>query len=219
MKPFAWSHSRLNAFETCPKRHYMIDLAKKYTDTQGPELIFGSRLHKALEERCRDGKPLPADLRNYEGIASKIIDLPGDKKYEQKLGLTKDFGATGFFGDGVWFRCMIDVLVLSERTAGVVDYKTGKVKPDPAQLQLNAMTIFAHYPEVDEVQTAYWWLTKGNKLSRFTYKRAQLPDLWIKFLPRVRAYEAAYAAQRFPANPSGLCRKWCPVTECDFHGG
>lgn len=217
-RPFAWSHSRLNAFETCPRRHYEVDIAKAFVEDPSPALEYGSRVHKALEDYCRDGTPLPADLKQYEAVGDKVRALPGEKTFENKLGLSADFEPRGFFDKDVWVRLIIDVQVIDGARAAVIDYKTGKVKPAPEQLMLCAAAIFAQHQQVERVDTAYWWLAHGKKLSTFTYTREDLPGIWSRFLPRVRRYETAVTHDKFPPNPSGLCKRYCPVTTCEFHG-
>lgn len=221
MKPFAWSISRLSAFELCPRRHHEVDLLKTFTEGPSPEKDFGSALHKSLELACSSLTPLPPGMTVYQDVVDKVRSLPGDKLYEQRMGINRSFEPTGFFADDVWLRVISDVLVLSEDglRAAVIDYKSGKIKSDMAQLLLNAAVVFATYPTVQAVDVAYWWVCKGRKLTRATYYRVDLPEIWNKFLPRVKVYEQAVLAGEFPANPSGICKRWCPVTSCQFHGG
>jgi hypothetical protein len=220
-KPFAWSISRLSAFELCPRRHNEVDLLKNFTEGPSPERDFGSDLHKALELACAKGQPLPPELRSYQDVVDKVRSLPGDKLFEQRMGITRQFEPCGYFADDIWLRVVSDVLILSEdgTRAAVIDYKSGKIKPDMSQLLLNAAVIFAYYPMVQTVDVAYWWVCKGRKLTKGMYHRVDLPEIWNKFLPRVKVYEKATQEGVFLANPSGICRKWCPVTSCQFHGG
>jgi hypothetical protein len=215
---FKWSHSRLAAFESCPRKHNECDLAKNYVEPPSVQMTFGSDVHKALELHCRDGVPLPSEHASYQDVADTIKALPGIKFYEQKLALRRDFSPCGFFADGVWFRCVVDVLVTDDDRALIVDYKTGKIKDDFSQLQLNAAAIFAHNPHINKIGAAFWWIAKGKKLTKASYVRADLPAIWGKFLPKVQTYEKAVREQRFLPNPSGLCKNWCPVKSCQFCG-
>jgi len=217
-KPFVWSHSRLQSFETCPRRHYECDVARNFVEAPTAALTFGSDLHKALELFCRDGVPMPPEFRTYQDVADKIVALPGDKAYEQKLALDEQFQPCDFMDPKAWFRCVVDVLILHGKIGGVIDYKTGKIKGDPAQLQLNAAAIFAHYPDVDDLELRFWWIAKGKTFTTFRYSRKDLPDIWNKFLPRVSVFRKAVETQRWVPNPSGLCKRYCPVTTCAYHG-
>jgi PD-(D/E)XK nuclease superfamily len=215
---FKWSHSRLTSFETCPRRHNECDLQKNYPEPPSAAMTFGSDAHKALELFCRDGVPLPSEFSSYQDVADTIVGLPGVKYYEQQLALTEDFSPCGFFDENAWFRCIVDVLIIDGDRALIVDYKTGKIKDDPSQLQLNAAAIFAHYPEVNGIGAAFWWIAKGKKLTPSKFTRAGLPDIWNKFLPRVKKYSNAVAQGKFFPNPSGLCKNYCPVKSCSFCG-
>jgi hypothetical protein len=219
LKPFAWSISRLGSFETCPRRHHEVDLLKNFAEGPNAQRDFGGDLHKALEEACRDNVPLPPHFEGYQWVVDKILALPGAKKFEQKWGIDRNFGQVGFFDNACWLRVVIDVFIRVGDRAAVVDYKTGKVKEDMSQLLLNAAVIFAYFPQVNTVDVAYWWICQKRKVTRGTYHRADLPQIWNKFLPRAKAYEDAYTKGEFFANPSGLCKRYCPVTTCQFHGG
>jgi hypothetical protein len=37
-------------------------------------------------------------------------------------------------------------------------------------------------------------------------------------LQRVDTLEKMETTKNFPKRPSGLCREWCPVRDCEFHG-
>jgi hypothetical protein len=216
---FNWSPSSLSSFETCGRRHHEVKVLKNFPDPPGPAAQYGTDVHKSLEEYCRDGVPIPAAHRQYQGYADILLALPGRKFYEQKVGIRKDFSPCGFFDADVWHRCVIDMLILDGERAACIDHKTGKVKHDLTQLNLNAAVVFAHHPEVQTVSLAYAWIAQGRKFTRHKVDRRDLPDLWARLLPRVNALERAFETGRWLPNPSGLCRRYCPVTTCQFHGG
>lgn len=216
-KPFAWSHSRLSAFETCPYRHEQVDLLKKIKD-ENPAGLEGQNIHKALENYCRDGAPIPAKYANYRNIGDRVRALPGDKKYEQKLAVTERFEPCDYFAKDVWFRCVVDVLILIPPRAAALDYKTGKIKVNYDQLSLNSACIFAHYPEIETVDTRYWWVAYGGGFLKKRYERTAVGEVWSGFLPRVNAYRNAVEQNKFLPKPSGLCKRHCPVDTCPHHG-
>jgi hypothetical protein len=51
------------------------------------------------------------------------------------------------------------------------------------------------------------------------FQREDVPKIWQEFAPRVQRLELAHQENRWPKKPSGLCRKHCPVRDCEFHGG
>ena len=214
-KPFSWSYSSLSEFESCPARY----AAKRfYCTTVEPETeqqIWGTRVHKAFEERIRDGKPFSEDFPpNYETWAKVLSALPGEKFFERQFAVKTNHQPCSWFeGTG---RGVVDLLILHEGTATVIDYKTGKKKDDKTQLDLFAWFVVNEYDfdrKIEKVKSRYIWLkdnsTTGGELS---YLDAKL--VMNKMLPRIEAMERAWDAQNFPCFPSGLCVGWCPVEEC-----
>jgi hypothetical protein len=214
---FTWSFSNLDAFTTCPKRHYHYNITKDIKETESPHLIEGHNLHKAFEERVRDGKTLPLPYAHHEPMLKKLIESPGDTMAEQRLALTDKFKPTGFFSANVWFRIVIDFCKVRPKSAVAVDYKSGKVKDDKTQLALTAATLFHYAPQIDEVKAAYLF-ANNDKLISQTYRRDELRGIWRDILPRVRQMEDAVAENEFPPKPSGLCVRYCGVKTCPHWG-
>jgi hypothetical protein len=76
---------------------------------------------------------------------------------------------------------------------------------------------FRKYTEIDEFVTAFVWL-KDGKIDRETYHRKDQLKIWEKFLPRAKRMEEAHKTSEWPKRPSGLCREWCPVRDCEHNG-
>lgn len=214
-----WSYSSLNAFENCPRRYFLTRIAKLVSEPQTEATLWGNRVHKALELAVKDGTPLPEGLTSYGPIVQRIQNAPLKKVTEQKFGLTSSFQPTTFFAKDVWFRGVIDLTLTGTKKVAVLDYKTGKPKEDGDQLKLFAASAFAQYPWASEVKTSYLWLAH-NKTSDKTFYPEDVPGIWQEFTPRVHRMVIAQDEKKFPPNPSGLCRKWCPVGKklCDFCG-
>lgn len=219
-KPFAWSFSKLDGFETCPRRLKFVDILKTFQEGPSPARDFGSDLHKALEDTCRsEGEtPIPAKFKEYEDIAGKVLRLGGRKSYELKLAIDEQGQPCAYFDRQAWYRGVIDVAAIKGSAAVILDYKTGKRDPKGgAQLEMHAYCLMAHYPRIDKVEARYWWITKGRAFDTFHYERQNMPAMLAKYLPRVDRFKRAYEADTFPAKPSGLCRGYCPVTTCPHH--
>lgn len=210
----AWTYSQLETFETCPKKFYHIRVLKDVKDPPNEYSAWGERVHTAMENRIKDGTALPEGMEQWEAIANKLAALPGIKLTEQKLALSKSFQPTEW--GNAWSRGIADLLIVNGKKAAVMDHKTGKRKPSE-QLILYALYAFAHYPEVEEVETCFIWL-KEKKIDRQKFHRDEIPEMWQEFLPRVAKLESAYTRESWPARPSGLCKGWCPVTKCEFNG-
>lgn len=216
-KPFAWSYSKLKNFETCPKRHWHIDIAKDVKEEESEALLWGNEVHKVLAERLAQKKPLPVPMQKYEHWCAKIEATPGDLLVEQKLAITKDFGSCSFFDKSAWFRAVGDVVKIRGPVALIVDWKTGKILEDSVQLALAGACVFAHYPQVQAVRSEFIWLAEDAR-TEATMHRGDMPSMWRGLWPRIEALEQAHKLTNYPAKPGALCRKWCPVAKCPHHG-
>lgn len=214
-KTFTWSFSRLKAWETCPKRTYHYDIIKDVADDHAP--TEGLDAHKAYEARISKGVKLPLPLVHHEPILARLDKLPGQHFAEQKLALTEEFKPVTYFGKGVWFRTVLDFLAVHNRTAAVVDYKTGKPQSDMTQLQLMGATVMHYDPEIDTVQARLLFMNHAHA-EKATFTRGDLASIWAGILPRVRRMQKGIADQEFPPKPSGLCVRYCSVVSCPFYG-
>lgn len=172
-----------------------------------------------MENRLRDGTPLPDKIKQYEKMAHTVLAHAkgGVVEVEQKLALNANFQKTTYFGKDVWLRNIADVVVTKGDKAFIGDWKTGKIVPDSNQLELGAAVIFAHKPWVKKIVNAFLWLKEG-KTTTESYDREDVPAIWQKFLPRVARMTHAIEQDKFPPKPSGLCRAWCPCVQCPHNG-
>jgi PD-(D/E)XK nuclease superfamily len=221
-KPVAWSYSALKNFETCPKRFYHYNVAKDVTEPESPALAEGHALHRHFQARLTMGTSLPLGYGQYEGILARFLNAPGATYAEQKLAITAEFKPTAFFSRDAWFRTVIDAAKVRPLDAGgaqatVLDWKTGKPAIDTTQLQLMAAAIFVHEPNVQRVKAGLVFLAHGQT-ERAEFVREDQAEIWGEVLPRVRALTKARHTKEYPPTPSGLCRKYCAVSSCPYHG-
>jgi len=214
-----WSYSALTAFETCPKRFQLTRVTKQVHEAQTEATMWGNKVHKALELFAKGATPLPPDLQVFEKYVRKIQSYEGKRIVEERVALDNKMRPTKWMAKNVWVRGIIDIGVIGPETAYVLDWKTGKHRPDTDQLKLFAALTFALYPWVDKVVTGFIWL-KVKKFDREVYTREQLPEIWADFTPRLERLAVAYSTGKWMPNPSGLCRSWCPVGRslCEFCG-
>lgn len=208
-----WTYSQLEKFETCPKQYYHLRVLRDVKEEQGPHAEWGERVHTAFENFIKYGTALPEGMTQWQKIADQIGALPGEKLTEHRLALNRDFEPADW--KQAWTRGIADLIVLKNRRAVVMDYKTGKRKPSE-QLDLYASYVFHNWPEVEQVTTVYVWL-KDKKLDKKVIMRTDNVGIWQSLLPRVAKLESAYKRDSWPARPSGLCRGWCPVKACQFN--
>lgn len=217
----AWTYSQLDSFESCPRKFYHLKVAKDVKEPPTVHTEWGTTVHTAFENYMLHGTPLPEGMTQWQPIATKISQLPGQKLTEYKYALDRSFQPTDW--KNAWTRGIADLVVIHKDRAAVMDYKTGKRKPTE-QLDLYAAYVFHYYPQVEAVNTGFVWLKERkidwnvSKPDRKAFTRAELPIIWQALLPRVHKLESAYERDRWPAKTSGLCKAWCPVTSCEFNG-
>jgi hypothetical protein len=217
VKPFAWSYSKLKNFESCPKRHWHVDLAKDVKEPDSEQLLWGNQVHKALAKRVSLGSALPPGMEPYERWCERVVSGEGNILVEQQLAITRQFGPTEWFGKEAWYRGIADVLKLNGPVALAIDWKTGKILEDPVQLALMAACIFAHHPNVQRIRTEFVWL-KEDTSTREDFARDGMATMWKNLWYRIEQLEHAHKTTSYPAKPGYLCRRWCPVKDCPHHG-
>ena len=217
MKPFAWSYSKLKNFESCPKRHYHVDIIKDVKEEESEQLLWGNQVHKALAKRVSLGQSLPPGMEKWNKWCERILTSPGNILVEQQLAITKEFAACEWFGREAWYRGIADVLKINGPVALAIDWKTGKILEDAVQLALMAACIFAHHPEVQKIRTEFVWL-KEDVSTREDFERAAMATMWRNLWQRIEQLEHAHNTTSYPAKPGYLCRRWCPVASCPHHG-
>lgn len=153
-------------------------------------------------------------MTQWEGIASKVFDIPGKKLIEEKLALNRLRSPTAWAGS--WVRGKSDAIIVNEGTAAVFDWKTGKRKLTD-QNKFYALLIFGFFPMVERVKAAFVWL-KERKVDKEEFVRDELDQLWKPFEDRIERLEEAHELGMWPERPSGLCKAWCPITQCKHNG-
>lgn len=216
---FSWSFTKLNLYELCPFKYKMTAVRPiQVKDEFGQEAKEGIEIHEALDKRLHGGQPLTGMRSEYERFCRAIEAAPGDLYPEVQFCMTRDFKQTKWDDwDRGWFRGVLDVLKVNNTKAIILDWKTGKVKEEPEQLEFFANLVFLFFPEVQNVSARYIWLKyAGVDESKvmgepYEYQRHQTKELWAKHLPRVVAFEKGVNNQDYPTRKNGLCKDYCVV--------
>lgn len=219
MKMKAWSYSSIKKYNTCPRQYYHLKVLKDFEEPKTEALDYGKEFHSACELYVRDDTPLPPQFSYVKGTLDKIKALAGTKYCEYAMGLTENLDPCGFFDSNVWWRGIADILVVNGNKAKCGDYKTGKSAKyaDTDQLELLALAIFKHFPEVTEVKGALIFVV-ANKLVKATYTIEKEGKLWEKWLSEYERMKASYKNDVWNPRPSGLCMRHCAVLSCPHNG-
>jgi hypothetical protein len=209
-----WSYSGIKTFEQCPKKYYHLKVVKDVKDEPGEAADYGTAVHTAAEEYIRDGVPVPDKFGFMRPLVERLAALPGNKYCELKLGVTKDLERCGFFDKDVWYRGIVDLLVIDGHRAWMVDYKTGKNTKyaDIKQLDLMAGAVFTHYPHVMKIKSSLLYVVSGELIPK-THIITERSTYMKVFDTQLDQLEGAMDSGVFNAKSSGLCG-WCPVQDC-----
>jgi CRISPR/Cas system-associated exonuclease Cas4 (RecB family) len=214
-----WSYSSLKQYKTCPRQYYEIRVAKNFISREGDDARYGKEVHTALEHYVRDGTPLPRFYDDFRKMVDPLLEIPGTRYCEHEMALDIDRKPCDFHGETYWVRGIADLLVIDGDTAFIVDYKTGKpTYADPNQLKLMGLMVFAHFPEVAQIKSALMFLLH-NAFVTEEYHRESSDVLWKSFETDLERLHIAFDNAIWPPNPTGLCRKHCPVESCKYFGG
>ena len=175
--------------------------------------LRGEKIHLAAEQYVRgDLEDLPHTLRKFK---TQFVELAEDYSQgkvilEEEWGYTKDWAPTGYFDKDVWVRLKLDALVkLDANSARVIDYKTGKKLGNEVkhmqQAQLYAVGTFLRYPEIDVIQTEFWYTDQGITTTKI-YRRQQFLQYMKRFTERGIKVTTDTI---FRPKPGKYTCKWC----------
>lgn len=216
---FVWSYSSLKTFQQCPKKYYHLKVAKDVSDPPNSAALYGQEVHAAAEEYIRDGKDLPEKFSYVKPSLDILNAIPGTKYCEYKMGLTKDLEACEFHAPNVWWHGIADLLIIDgeKELAYSVDYKTGKSAryADKQQLDLVALSVFAHFPKIKRVKSALLFVV-SKEFIRAEHDVKLKQGYIDKVMPDLERIQGALGSGVWNPSTGPLCR-FCPVRQCEHN--
>lgn len=219
-QPRVWGVSRIRDLYQCPRYFVAKHEWKRWIDDDENEAMKrGSRFHRTVEEAIKYNMKLP-DEAMFNSVADYVYMLADMKTQgigvfpEHKFGLDVNFNRVDFFrAPGLRARVGLDVYVNDNGKALVIDWKTGRYKPE----HLNdadfygAATFVAAKPQSLEVQYIY----ADDPQCSFTRVIEKPEQMMLEFW---RGFDKAdeYLATRLqdpPTNPSKVCG-YCGDVTC-----
>ena len=215
---FTWSFSSLKEYVNCPKQYNEVRVLKSVEKSTSTQMLYGSEVHKALEEYVRDGVPLAKNYLRFKKVVDELIAIEGTKYVEYEMALGEDKLPCDFKDENRWVRGIVDLLIVDGDHAFIVDYKTGSNRyPDSKQLKLMALMTFAHFPEVMKIKAGLLFVMHDTFVTE-EYNRDDIDKLWSNFAVDLERLGKSFELNMWTPNPTPLCR-FCPVKDCDFHKG
>ena len=173
---------------------------------------WGNEVHSAMEQRISGGKPLPESMRHHEPLAKPFADRGA--KAEMKLAISYVGQPMDFWGKSqmqIFVRGKLDCVVLHGARAYMADFKTGKRREDPFELEVGAMLLKARYPNLQTIVGTYIWL-KENDVG----KVHDLSDVNATFRKCHGIAKDIEQDRTFEKRPGPLC-SWCDVLSCEHN--
>jgi hypothetical protein len=166
----------------------------------------------------KDGTPIPEKFAFMRPIVEPLAAKQGEKHAELRLGVAKTdtgFAPTTFFAKDVWYRGIVDLLIVDGTKGWMVDYKTGKNAKyaDMKQLDLMAGALFIKHPELETIKSALAYVV-SQEFPNKTHKREHLDKYMSVFDDQLYNLDAAMENGVFNPKSGPLCG-WCPVTSCE----
>ncbi len=233
----SWSYTAVMEYIQCPRKYQLNRVLKVMPFQETEAMRQGNIIHKAFEDRLREGKKLPEHLEHFEkfiaGMERKVmseqwsevgaeVEIVYDRDM-QPVGSWAQTSPRPWFSKQAWFRAKFDVVaIIDKRRAFVADWKTGKRKPDLPQLELFAACAFKSLPDLEEVTTAYIWTKDAKQDKRVFYREGSdglqegvseksEAQIWGEWLGHVDRIDTSMQQDKWPCKPTGLCG-WCDAT-------
>lgn len=212
-KPFIGTYTIINDLATCPHKMYRRYIKKDTPFVPTREADWGNEVHTAFEHRIQGGKPLPPLMEKWEGFAKPFDGLGA--VCEMQLAMTSTGHAAKFFNDTTaWFRGKADTVVMASANAYLADWKTGKSREDPLELEVQALLLKVRYPDIATVKGAYVWL-KEDRMGQ-QHDLSDFNATWKTVQTRMAEIKDRTETEDWEKTPGPLCG-WCDVTDCQYN--
>lgn len=208
------SFSLFNKWATCPHQAYRMYIARDLPrEPEMPEMKWGNDVHRAMEQRVRHKTPLPEPMLAFEPLVAPLDACHVEP--EQKLGVTKSGRPCDFWDEQVWLRGVLDApILLTTDSAVLVDWKTGKRREEPFELEIGALLLQAQRPELVKIFGYYMWLKEKQRGK--PHDLSDTARTWAMVQTIMGDIEHCLNTGRFDKTPGPLCG-WCPVKDCQHN--
>lgn len=242
MNPKPLTPSILADYDNCAHKAYRVHWLKDVSrESGGYHLEFGNRIHKALEYRARDHKPLPQFLSTAEPFVSALLTHAAQSNatvnVENFLGVGPSLleAADTRIAE---LRCKTDIdIIYPDGFALIGDWKTGKVRTNARQLKINALAVMAKNPQLHTVIPFFVYLKfpvsegadRGDctghelvpmnkdefwKAPANTITRSKLESIAVEINDDISYVRHSERSGTWPKSSGPLCG-WCPVDDCE----
>ena len=223
------SPTSIGTYLSCPLMFKEKYLLKKHPFVESEASRYGNRFHATAELRLLYDEPEAPEFLEFKPVFDSIRSLPGKLHAEVELAVNAAFEPC----DMKDYRNKelgnkIDVLVVDNDYARIIDWKTGKRYDDPLQIDINAVTVFSNFPQVNRIRARYLYTKTGefgmtkNYYRTAAYVTSGADEPLVNVRQGLRMHllrmQNAFKEDRFRPNRNGLCKNFCPVHDCPMNG-
>lgn len=217
----SWSFSRYNAYTACPAA-FKYRTLMKLPEEKSPALEHGAKVHDEISEffKTPKARKTPVHLSKFADLVSEIRATqrrtPDNVFVEDDWAFRKDWSITKWDDwNGCWVRLKLDLAYRVGDELIVIDWKTGKHRPEKHQEYLEQLELYAlggllMFPGVETVRPMLVYLDVGIALKSETeYTKKTVGPLQKTWQKRVAPM---FKDQTFKPKPGNNCR-WCSFSK------
>ena len=216
----AISPTKLQTFILCPRQYKAKYVTKEVVFADTPHTLFGTAVHKNIENRLNNVSALSPILAGLEPIlakhSNKLIGAETPLAINRE-SLPVDTANKFTMYKKAWLHCVVDAIYAdsSGKRLVALDWKTGRGKEAKVQADIIKMCLASKYPYFERVETVFVHLFDGS-----VFHDIHRPgvDRFIDIRLEINRLEHAEKTGDFPPKPNGLCAKWCDVVACPYNG-
>lgn len=215
-----WTYTLLSTLDNCQHQAFRRYILKDIPYVEGSAQREGKRVHKAFEERIKMGVCLPDDLRDFDNMTNALDHISNANtaivECEVQLGMREDGSCCDYYAKDVWGRGKADIVIRNETTACIYDLKTGKVREDPFQLEVEALLLKANHPSLQVFKGRFLWLRDAKAGVDYDLSNTMRTEQKVRHFMGI--IEQCRANNNWLKTPSPLC-DWCEVKDCQHYTG
>ncbi len=213
------SYSRLNVYETCPRRA-MYAYVERIPEPPRPPLPDGkeypndrgTRVHEEIEHFVKGLKPAPPkEAKHFAPEVLKLRELVASGQAQLEEPWYFDGSWLPTTADKYVYQVRLDASVrLNSESRAVIDFKTGKRFGNEVkhadQAKLYALGTMLKYPDEQWVYAELHYLDH-NEMSQIKYSHALKHNLISHY---GRRFDTMFADRVFRPKPNAFSCSFCP---------
>jgi hypothetical protein len=227
---FATSYTGMTEFMLCARKWAASKYFKTVKYIESTAMAEGNKCHKTAENYLLNaqGRNLPVDpayLPKVQRYCDFFIKSGAKILVEQEMCCTKDKKPCGWWDNKiVHIRGKGDVLMIKDRKLTYADWKHGKIKDDPFQIEVMVALADLHFgDEFDTADGKLIFVKESDPKKALVglqkqITKADIPEIWERIDSITDRMEIACRDEVFPCTLNFLCKGYCDDFTCPHNG-